>query len=191
MPGTYKVKYAFGESMDSTTITVKPNPNMPYNEANWKEGFDMNQKMIALQNRVTDAYTQLKEAEGIVKKVEGMMKSQEAMPDSVKKALGKSTKEVKKEMEKISEIFNKEAKKQGIYRDPTTLFAKTYSVYSYIQPSADPISSTGKMMFEQYKEIAEGAIDTINNFIQNDWPTYQKEVEDAQMTLFKEFEKVE
>ncbi|MCI4671609.1 MAG: hypothetical protein MRZ79_25930 [Bacteroidia bacterium] len=191
MPGEYKVRISWGKHKDSTTVKVIPNPNMPFNAENWKASVDLEKQMINWQNKLTASYKQLKDAEKILGKVEAMMKSQEAMEDSVKKSLMASTKDMKDTLKSMSDWFNKRPEKQGIYRDPNTLLSKTYRVYSYLDPSAQPVNSSAKMIFDQYKEKVTETVNKINGFFKEEWPSYQEEVEKAQMSMFKKFEAVE
>ncbi len=191
VPGTFKVKIKMGACMDSTQVRVMPSPHIPYDKENWEAMVDLTQEMMGIQNKLASAYHQLKDAEDILEGVGKMIKAQESMPDSLKENLEKATKTMKDTLDVMTGWFNKEPEKQGIYRDPNTLFAKTYKVYSYLDPSAQPVNSSARMMVDQYDELVRETVEKINGFFEESWPAYQEEVEEARMTLFKPFEPVD
>lgn len=189
-PGQYKLVVALGKESDSTTITVNPDPNIPAN----KEVYDAKMAMISRINkstaRLTEVTDRLADADETIAKVEAQLKNVEGKDaDSLRKSCKIMTDSVKSIR---NFIFGKPQEKQG-YGTPYQV-----TVNATLNDARQEVLSKTKIpdqqeirMTEEAEGLVSSAVQKTNEFFNTKWKTYQQQVENTALKIFKEYKPVE
>lgn len=188
LPGTYKIVMDLNGEKDSTTITVYPDPRMPVNSATEAKKRELYSKLEVQNNRLVVAMDQLDEAQKLTEDVMKRIKEAEVLSlDSLKK----KTAAIQDSIKNVTEIIEgKKFKRQGYGRPyQITAISKMREARGYIR-SKSIITAAEEALVNQAEKATEEAIQAVNAFFKEVWPTYRKEVEDADLPYFKEYEPI-
>ena len=91
--------------------------------------------------------------------------------------------------EMIDEFLGKEDKRQGIVRNPkVTVMSRIYTAARYISSRQSGITTTETTLLKQADDHWRKAIQTVNEFYQQQWPALRQEIETLDLSEFKEVE---
>jgi len=115
-PGTYKVKVSYGDTSDSTMVTVKTDPRLDVSLASINEIYEHSKKLEGYTQTAADAVKQLVESKDLANKFSKEMKTldKEKYKDQIK-ASGTIVKAIDSV---VAMYIGKEDKRQGITRNP-------------------------------------------------------------------------
>ncbi|HHM20565.1 MAG TPA: hypothetical protein ENJ20_00955, partial [Bacteroidetes bacterium] len=102
LPGTYKIVIKYKDQKDSTTVTVHADPRLPVSLEQMKakqEAFKEFYKMVEAANKGFDRLSELK------KNIKLVNQSLQYAPDSLKKEIAESGKELTRQIEKIENEY--------------------------------------------------------------------------------------
>ena len=192
LPGTYKVKFTYGDFSDSTMVTVKADPRIEMPMSALRAAADMRSELDSLRSKLADATVLLAEAKEIVEFNEKLVENDkrgEAGLDSLKEA----NKEAKKRIIELQDmVFGKEDDRQGITDNPNiTVMNRIYAPFRYLGSDYDGPGETEQNLLRLAREAVNGAVADINSYFEEEWPVYQNTVEEANLSPFKEFAPVE
>ena len=196
LPGTYKVKMNYMGSSDSAMVRVHYDPRIDYTMAALRAKKQMQEELQQLIGTVAEATNQLVEAKDMIETAETMMKAdadENGGDDEQMKELRERTKAVKDSVNALLDyVFGEESDQQGIVRDPTrTITTYLYEPFRYIGSSLGEPGPTERKLMDAARDKAGEAVSKINGFFETVWPEYVSLVEEARLSPFKEFKKVE
>jgi hypothetical protein len=186
LPGDYKVVMHYGKAKDSTTVTVAYDPRVEMPQSVLKSKYDLLKQLESKTGLAGKAVEQLKASKKIA---ESYKKQLKATKDTVYKAPISATDSIVKSINTLIDgMIGKEDKRQGITRNPeptplTFLFTARRYVGSLLQA---PGKTETQLIKTANEKVAE-EMQKINAFYDKDWPTYRKEIEDLNLTLFKDY----
>ena len=187
LPGTYKVVLEYADTKDSTNVTVAYDPRfkMPMNVLESK--YNMLKKIESKTALAGKAMEQLNESKKVAEQYKKILK--EHKDEKYKNALKQSDSIIKSIDKLVDMMIGKEDKRQGITRNPTpTSVTLLFTARGYVNSLLQEPGKTEQQLVENgFKEV-DNAIEKINTFFINEWPTYQKNIETLNLTLFKEVE---
>ncbi len=199
LPGTYQVKYTYGEVTQTVSLNIEADPRMEMSEADMKAHYDLVQgflQKVAVVTKATDQIAEARETLAMVKKLmdnasEEQPQADEAEEPQTEENPMKTLKELHKKTEKrlteIREMILSKEKVQGIYRDPTIVSARIGSARGLISTRGS-VNQNQQNLVNQVVEEMKTALDEVNGFFTEDWPTYLKAVEEAKVMEFKTYE---
>lgn len=192
LPGTYKVKFTYGDFSDSTMVRVHPDPRIEMPVSALREAAELREEVYALAEKVTKATDQLREAKEIVELNEKMAKSDERDKEELEE-VNNANKEIKKRIGELMDmVFGPEDDRQGIVRNPNpTVLTRLFAVFRYLGEDFDGPGEREENLLRIAEEEVSRAIDEINGFFTDEWPGYQQTIESAGLSPFKTFETVE
>ena len=187
LPGTYKLVMTYGQSSDSTYITVKDDPRMGNRNDIKLAQRNMYERLRKSTDKLTAVTDQLAESEDVLTKILAQLKDLEGKDiDSLKKSTTKMQDEIKNIRERINGKTND---KQGISRSP---FEET--VMTAIETARQSIGSKMVVPGRQVEILVENAeksvneiTEKINNFYSSSWKKYRSLVETTPVKLFKDY----
>lgn len=184
-PGTYKVKVSFGDSSDSTKVTVKTDPRLNVSTAVVNEVYDMGKKLEGYTQTAADAVKQLVESKNLVNKFQKEMK--ELDKDKYKEEL-KASKEMVKSIDSVIELYlGKEDKRQGITRNPEiTVMQRIGTASYYVATRKTGITATETRLVKFAENELKEALNKTNTFFSDKWKPYQTTIESLKLSPFKE-----
>lgn len=193
LPGTYKVKMTYAEQSDSTTVQVHFDPRIEFNMADLQTRRDMQYDLMSLQEKVGNATNQLHEAMDMIDTAEKLLKADKTDDNEERlKELAERTDAIRDSVNTLLDfVLGEEDDRQGITRSPEpSVSTKLYAPNRYLGSSFGPPTATERTLMEQAREAADEAVEKINSFFEEEWPAYVRDVESAQLSPFKEFERV-
>ncbi len=192
LPGTYKVKFTYGEFSDSTTVKVMSDPRIEVSMAALRKSSELRDQVAQLSATLGKATDQLIDAKEIVETHEALAKADTRDKEDLKE-INEANKEVKKKIEDLMNmVFGTPDDRQGITRnpEPTTMQA-IFAPFRYMGNDYDGPGKTEENLLRLAEEEVDEAITKINAFFTEDWPAYQQKMEEADFSPFKEFKTVE
>ncbi|XWN36260.1 MAG: hypothetical protein ROO71_09890 [Balneola sp.] len=192
LPGTYKVKFTYGEFSDSTTVKVMSDPRIEVSMAALRKSSELRDQVAQLSATLGKATDQLIDAKEIVETHEALAKADTRDKEDLKE-INEANKEVKKKIEDLMNmVFGTPDDRQGITRnpEPTTMQA-IFAPFRYMGNDYDGPGKTEENLLRLAEEEVDEAITKINAFFTEDWPAYQQKMEEADFSPFKEFKTVD
>lgn len=194
LPGTYKVKMTYGDQSDSTTVRVHFDPRIEFNMDDLRKKRDMQHELMALQETAAEATNQLHDARDMIETAEKLLESDKSDDNEERlKELVERNKAVKDSVDALLDfVLGEEDDRQGITRSPEpSVNTKLYAPARYLRSSFGAPTSTERTLIKHAREAVEEALDKINDFFENEWPAYVRDMESAELSPFKQFESVE
>jgi hypothetical protein len=190
LPGTYKVKFIYGDYSDSTMVTVHADPRIEAPMTAMRATQEFMDKHMELRSYLNDAVEVLRDAKSIVEVNETMVKND---PREEKEELNELNKTTKEHIDKLMDmIFGKVDERQGITSDPTvTVMERMFGPLRYMGGDLDGPGETEENLYRLAEEAVNEAVAKVNAFVKNDWAEYQSTIEDANLSPFKEMSTVE
>lgn len=185
LPGTYKVVMMFDEKKDSTAINVLFDPRIDIANGVLEAQYDFFKSLEKDISVASDAMAQLRSSKKIANDIEAKLKDREG---EVYDSLRSSTKAIKKSIKGlIDELLGEESKKQGIVRSPKpTILSYYYSASGYMDSSLAKPGPTEERLRKQGQEKLNPWLEKLNKFYSEEWSNYQKQVEETNLSPFKE-----
>ena len=184
-PGTYKVKVSFGETVDSTRVTVKTDPRLDVSMAGINQVYETRKQLEKHMQTAADAVKQLVESKDLANKYAKELKDLDK--DKYKDQI-KSSKDIVKQIDSVVALYiGKEDKRQGITRNPEiTVLQRLNNANFYSATRKSGITETEKRLIRFAKEELEKAVEKTNLFFDEDWKPYRESIETLELSPFKE-----
>jgi len=186
-PGTYKVKISFGETSDSTNVTVKTDPRLNVSLASVNDVYEHSKKLDGYTQKAADAVKQLVESKNLANKYAKEMKTLDK--DNYKDQI-KASKEIVKAIDSVVAVYiGKEDKRQGITRNPEiNVMQRIGNASFYVATRKSGLTKTEKDLITYAKTALQEALVKTNTFYNQKWSAYRKTIEALDLSPFKEAE---
>ncbi|MBO6522481.1 MAG: hypothetical protein JJ971_01525 [Balneolaceae bacterium] len=186
LPGTYKVKFTYMESSDSTMVTVHTDPRieMPMNALQATSNFI--DRVNEVRQDLSDAVAKLREAKEIIELNERLIKSDSRSKEELEE-VNEITKATKEKVDGLmNHVFGEPDERQGITSNPTvTVMNRLFGPLRYLGGDFDGPGATEENLLRLAKEAVDEAVSEIEHFVSTDWATYQTAIEAADLSPFK------
>jgi hypothetical protein len=191
LPGTYKVKFTVGEYSDSTSVTVRTDPRIEMPISALRRTAELEKNVESLTSYLAEAVQKLAQANEIVETNKDLA-SADARSKEELEEFHQANKTVQEKLDTLFEmIFGEQSDMQGIVRNPDpTVLTHLYAVNRYLGSDYDGPGVRERNLLQQAEEAVNEAVSAINDFITQDWPDYQRAVENSELSPFKEIEPV-
>ena len=189
LPGTYKVRFSFGDQKDSTNVEVKYDPRIEISTTALKAQYDA---LTGLESKYTlgiQAVDRLKEsieiAEGIQKDLKE--KDKEGYEDQIE--LSKNTTDTLNSM--LDVFLGEEDDRQGITRSTPNSVSSFYSgAYRYVENALHAPGETENKLINKFEEELAEAMEMVNGYYADEWPKFREAVENLDTSPFKDYEEI-
>ncbi len=186
-PGTYKVKVSFGETTDSTRVTVKTDPRLNVSLASINEVYEYSKKLESYTQTAADAVKQLVENKDLANKFSKEMKTldKKKYKDQIK-----ASGAIVKAIDSVMAIYiGKEDKRQGITRNPEiNVMQRIDNASFYVGTRKSGLTKTEKDLIKYAEDDLRSAVDKTNSFFNEKWKAYRESIEALDLSPFKETE---
>ena len=184
MPGTYRAVLSYGDQNSETVIEVQSDPRIPYNVAARRDVYDTLKEFEHQQEITANAVKQLVESKKIVSEFSDKLSKKDKKLN--KEAL-KNCKKINKKIDTILALyFGKDDKRQGITSDPVvSVTERIGTALYYTSTRQHGITDTERNLIEQAKTAIDSALKTTNSFFEDEWLTFQTEMEAKDLSPFK------
>ena len=184
-PGTYKVKVLYGETVDSTRVTVKTDPRLKVSTASINEIYQNSKKLEGYTQTAADAVKQLVESKNLATKFAKEMKTLDK--DKYKTQI-KASKDISKAIDSVVALYiGKEDKRQGITRNPeTNVMQRIGNARGYVGSRKNGLTTTEKNLIKFAEDDLKAALDKTNAFFSEKWKPYKESIENMDLSPFKE-----
>lgn len=192
LPGTYKIKYTYGDYSDSTSVTVKTDPRIEMPVSALRATAELRDELDRYRGMLAEAVRNLVEAEDIVELNKKLLASDSREKEELK-PVKEATGEISDQLNELMEmVFGAEDDRQGITRNPEpTVLNRLFAPNRYLGGDYDGPGVTERRLAERAKAHVEEAVEKINRFFREEWPAYQETMMEANLSPFKDFEAVE
>ncbi len=185
LPGTYKLKLTFGDQSSEASIEVKGDPrrNVPMSILQAK--YDAIKALEADQELALGHLEQLKEKLEIVETLISRMKEKD---EKGLESQIKQSKEVKDTINSFIALYlGKEDDRQGITADqPNTVENHLGTASWYLGNALHAPSSTEEALVEKFKKEMAAANETVDSYMNTEWPKYKEAMETVDLSPFKD-----
>jgi photosystem II stability/assembly factor-like uncharacterized protein len=187
-PGTYQVKVMYGESTDSTSVTVRTDPRLDVNLASINEVYEISKKLESYTQTAADAVKQLVESKDLANKFKKELK---ALDEEKFKEQIKASEAIVKQIDSVVALYlGKEDKRQGITDDPEpNVMTRLGNASYYVGTRKSGITATERRMIRFAEEELKAALDKTNAFFNDEWKLYRTSIESLDLSPFKETER--
>jgi len=189
LPGNYKLIVQFKGLKDSVNVTVIPDSRegVSFEELSKKEKWIV--QHARLVTTAKDAFDKLKEA---VKTIDLINKQLDHVDvhDTIVKTLKKKGKAMNDSIKLLMRSFLLPEDFKGYDHVSVNLERQLSKVGEYIHSSRGEPGATAKSMLVQVEKELNLILDSMNSFFTESWTVYQKEVEQSQLSLFKDYKPI-
>ncbi len=186
LPGTYKVKFTYMGSSDSTMVTVHTDPRIEIPMSALQATSDFYDRIYEVREELSDAVAKLREANEIIELNERLIKSDSRSKEELEEVseITKTTKERVEEL--MNHVFGKPDERQGITDSPiVTVMNRLFGPNRYLGGDFNGAGETEENLLRLAKEAVDEAVSEIQAFVNTDWASYQAAVEAADLSPFK------
>ena len=187
IPGTYKLVMLYQGVKDSANIEVAYDPRIPISEDVLIKQHDLLKELELKMDLCYRSVERLKESKTIVSNIKTRASK---IDKELYKDLIKTSDSISKTIDGlIDDMLGKEDKRQGITasKDPTAI-SYLNKARSYVGSLKSEPGSTEIRLIENANNKLDPIIEAINNFYQVEWINYRSLVENAKLSMFKDYE---
>lgn len=185
LPGTYKLVLSYGKETDSTLISVAFDPRISISTKVLEAKYAMLKETEKTMEQMAIISKQLNESKEIVKQYKKQIGD---LKEKKNADLLKKHDSITKKIDVfIYDLLGKEDKRQGITRSPDpTIVSNLFMASAYINDLMQLPGSTENQLLENATKAFENYKTRVNQFYKEDWSTFKNEVEQLNLSLFKE-----
>ncbi|MEQ9403509.1 MAG: hypothetical protein RIM99_07990 [Cyclobacteriaceae bacterium] len=189
LPGTYKLRFSFGDQMDSTNIEVKYDPRMEVSEAAIRAQYNALKALEAKSELSYQAVERIKESIKIAESIQKDLKEKDK--DGFKDQI-KLCKDAIDTLNTMMDTFlGEEDDRQGITRRQNNSINNYYfGAYRYVQNATHAPGDTENKLIAKYEEELAKVIETVNGYYKEEWPKFREAVEGLDTSPFKDYEEI-
>ncbi|MCG8606896.1 hypothetical protein MJD09_18165, partial [bacterium] len=184
LPGEYAVRVTYGDHLDSTEVTVLPDPRKEISSENMTVKYSMILLVGNYLEKAQEAVDRLNETKESVGMVSKKLKNDEI---EVSKQLKKRTKAMQDSIKSLVALI-KPARVQGIRRDPDHLSSRLTGIYRSLQSSWDAPTEAEHINLRFAEKKLATVLDRINHFYDKAFESFRRDVIEAGLKLFDKYE---
>ncbi len=188
MPGNYTAVLTYDRWSASTDVEVKYDPRFELNEADLKARSEQVERIEAIVQLTTDAFERLKETEEKVAEINAMISLVE---DSLQKDMKNEAKIIMDSVQTMKMVFMNREDFDGYDHVTQYLSNDLWHYGSYTYTGMAKPSPTADLALEILEKNVMKTMERMNAFYENEWLAYQKMIEEAEIPLFEDMEKLE
>ena len=179
-PGKYKIVMTYGDSTDSTEMTVNSDPRIAGNPADLEakiEAYTMYEEKV---KEATAAFNRVRKAQKTVKLVNTTLLN---LPDSTQTQIKDLSKEMTDSLKTFEHLFLSPENQKGIRRNADVI--SLWRPYGYLSASDGKPNATAEIALRQTEEEINAAVSRIEAFFAKEWKEYRERIEGLERSLFE------
>lgn len=189
LPGTYKLRFTFGDQMDSTDLEVRYDPRLEMSNSAIAAKYNALKSIetkISLGSKAVDRLKEsLKIAKGIQKDLK--TKDKEGYEEQIKLC-----KETIDTLNSMMDVFlGPVDERQGITRgQPNSVNNAYFGALRYVSNALHAPGVTETKLIAKFDQELAKAMEMVNGYYSNDWGEFRKAVETLDTSPFKDYEEI-
>ncbi len=189
LPGTYKLRFTFGDQMDSTNIEVQYDPRMEMSDNDIKVQYNTLKDLEKNYSLGVQAVDRLKESVKIARDIQKELKEKDKEGYEEQIELAKNTIDTLNSM--LDVFLGEEDDRQGITRSQPNSVRNFYSsAYRYTSNALHAPGDTENKLIKKFKDELAKAVDLVNGYYKEEWPKFREAVENLDTSPFKDYEEI-
>jgi len=188
-PGDYKVRFTFGDQMDSITLKVEYDPRMTISASAVDAKYDALKLLESKYSMGVKAVDRLKESIKITKGIQKDLKDKDKEGFKEQIELAKNTIDTLNTM--LDAFLGKEDDRQGITRgQPNSVNNFYFGAYRYVDNALHALGETENKLIKKFEEELAKAMEMVNGYYAEEWPKFREAVETLDTSPFKDYEEI-
>lgn len=189
LPGTYKVRFTYGDQMDSTDVEVRYDPRLNTNTQALKAQYDALKSLESKYSMGVKAVDRIKESIDIAKGIQKDLKKKDEEGYEEQLELTKNTIDTLNTM--LDTFLGKEDDRQGITRgQPNSINNYYFGAYFQVSGGMHAPGATENKLIKRFEEELAKAMEMVNGYYAEDWPSFREAVENLDTSPFKGYEEI-
>ncbi len=189
LPGTYKVRFTFGDQKDSTEVMVKYDPRIELSNSAIRARYSAMKGLESKYTMGVKAVDRIKESLGIAKGIQKDLKKKdkEGYEDQIE--LCKTTIDTLNSM--LDVFLGEEDDRQGITRGtPNSVNNAYFSARRYTANALHAPGQTENKLIARFENDLKEAMDMVNGYYAEKWAAFRDTVEKLDTSPFKDYEEI-
>ena len=186
LPGSYTVRLSAGKDTTSQMVDVISDPRVGINTRNLERLIPIYERQMELTESVTAMMDRIREAKNTIESVTKMLDEK----NEDHKGLKKTGKAMTDSLDALQHLIVNKRGLQGIVRSPDILSSKVGAIGRYLYSNITGPNDSHTYLLDYAESETEKVLEKVNAFFKDDWPDYQTAVEDADLSLFKEYKPI-
>lgn len=176
LPGMYRLVLKYAGEEYAAEIKVEADPRIQPDYEGLKAVYEAASQIESFTQLSADMVKALVERKDLAQQYSKELKDVDQ--EQFKGAID-SSKAIIKEIDGLVDLFlGKEDDRQGIVRSPKeTIMSRIGKANSYVRSRPNGVTETEKMLIEQARTYLEDGMRQVNDFLENQWKSYQTEME--------------
>jgi len=187
LPGLYTIKLSHGKNVKEKNVNVISDPRVGINKKNLANLQPIYNRQMEITNSITSVMDRIRETKIIVSSIDKLL---DLKNNKSHEKLQKNGKVITDSLKVLEELIVNKKGLQGIVRSPNILSRKVGSINRYLYNNLSGPNQSHDYLLGYAEEETNKVLKRVNNFFENDWEKYQSNVEDADLSLFKEYGKI-
>jgi hypothetical protein len=184
LPGEYTIRLSHGTDTTTHVVNVISDPRVGINTRNLEQLQPIYERQMEITALVTKAMDRIRKSKKIVESVNKML---DVKKNKSHKTLQKNGKSMTDSLKVLEELIVNKKGLQGIVRSPQILSGKISALNRYLYSNLTGPNKSHDYLLDYSEAETEKVLNQVNQFYKEEWPKYQTAVEDANLSLFKEF----
>lgn len=187
LPGTYTIALEYGDFSDSTEVTVKADPRLPFTMAQMRAKDVAYRDLEQVIEKATAGFDQLKEVRKTMKRVSTAI---ETLDEEAQKETKAKMKALGKEVDRLEMLYMMPGGLKGIQRSSDNLTSTLGAARRYISAADGAPNQAAKRAIAKAKRDTRKVLEEINTFMAKDFKAFQEHIEGLNFSLFNEYEAI-
>ena len=187
LPGLYTIKLSHGKEIETRNVNVISDPRVGINNKNLVNLQPIYDRQMEITLSITSVMDRIREAKNVVSSVDKLL---DLKNNKSHKELQKNGKVITDSLKVLEELIVNKKGLQGIVRSPNILSGKVGAINRYLYNNLSGPNQSHAYLLDYAEEETNRVLKRVNNFFEKDWEEYQSNVEDADLSLFKEYEAI-
>ena len=187
LPGEYTVRLSHGKESASQIVNVITDPRVGIVVRNIENLQPIYKQQMLLTSKVTEAMDRIRQSKSTVAAINKML---DVKKHESHKAIQKKGKAIADSLKILEELIVNPKGLQGIVRNPNILSATVGAVNRYLFSNLSGPNKSHEYLMIKAERESEQVLNKINVFFEDEWKKYQSEVENANLSLFKNYKPI-
>ena len=187
LPGLYTIKLSHGKNVKEKNVNVISDPRVGINKKNLANLQPIYNRQMEITNSITSVMDRIRETKIIVSSIDKLL---DLKNNKSHEELQKNGKVITDSLKVLEELIVNKKGLQGIVRSPNILSGKVGSINRYLYNNLSGPNQSHDYLLGYAEEETNKVLKRVNIFFEKDWEKYQSNVEDADLSLFKEYGKI-
>ena len=141
---------------------------------------------MRITNSITEVMDRIREAQNIVPSVDKLLD----LKNKTHKGLQKNGEIITDSLKVLEELILNKKGLQGIVRSPNILSGKVSSINRYLYNNLSGPNQSHDYLLDYAEQETNKVLKRVNSFFAKNWEEYKLNVDDADLSLFKDYEKI-